>query len=281
MGEPAVVRAAGCDPRDRCTGYGRTTFSRYLYRRLSSQHDRVGFLDGDMGQAILGPPTTMTLVMSGATDGSWPPDGPRFHTFVGSISPVGHMLETVVGAQRLVKRGREKGATAIVYDTTGLVVQDRGGGALERALVGFLMPEVVIGLQRGSELEHLLVPFRCSRRTRAIDQPVSAAVQRRDAATRRTHRAEQYRRAFDQSRRLELDWRGRAVILAPTFTHHRLVALEDVSGFVFGLGIVTGEEADRQVVELYTPVESTDGMDTLHVGDVAVDPHTFCDERLR
>ncbi len=259
---------------------GKTTFARYLYHRQSSHHDKMGFLDGDMGQATLGPPTTMTLALSGSTDGSWPPDGSRYHAFVGNISPSGHMLDTVVGAHRLVQRGRQAGATAIVYDTTGLVAQDRGGGALKNALVDLLRPEVVIGLQRGNELEHLLVPLRCSCRTRAADLPVAQTVQRRDSAARRAHRARQFRRAFEGSRRLEVDWRGLAVIPAPSFTRHRLVALEDADGFVLGMGIVTDRHPDRQAIELYTPVASVDGVDALHVGDVAVDPDTFRDERV-
>ena len=259
---------------------GKTTFARYLYKRLMEHHQRVGFLDGDMGQATLGPPTTMTLALAGAPEESWPPCGPRFRTFVGSVSPRGHMLATVVGAHRLVQRATENGATAIVYDTTGLVAAEQGGGALKLALGDLLEPGVVIGLQRGTELEHLLVPLRCSGRTRAVDRSVTLAVQRRDVATRRAYRAEQFRRAFEGSGRMEVDWSGRAVVPGPSFARHRLVALEDAQGFVLGLGIVTGRDSHRQAVELYTPVPSLDGVDTLHLGDVTLDPETFCDQPL-
>ncbi len=233
-----------------------------------------------MGQATLGPPTTMTLAVSDPNSASFPPEGCRLSTFVGDISPAGHMLPTVVGAHRLVKRGLERGASAIVMDTTGLVAPAQGGGALKRALVDLLRPEVVIGLQRGSELEHLLVPLRRSQRTRVVDRPVAEAVQRRDIAARRAHRAEQYRRVFEKARPLEVDWGGLAVIPCPLFTQHRLVAFEDSDGFVLGLGIVTGCARERQVVELHTPLGSLEGVDTLHVGDVTVDPDSFGDERV-
>ena len=259
---------------------GKTTFARYLYGQLMEHHQQVGFLDGDMGQATLGPPTTMTLAMARTPSESWPPQGHRFRTFVGNISPRGHMLPTVVGAHKLVQRGSEKGATAIIYDTTGLVAAEHGGGALKRALVDLLQPDVVIGLQRGSELEHLLVPLRCSRCTRAVDRSVSGAVQRRDVAARRAHRAEQFRHAFEGGRRMEIDWSGRAVIPGPSFAHHQLVALEDARGFVLGLAIVTGRDSGRQTVELHTPVASLDGVDTVHLGDVTLDPETFRDEPL-
>lgn len=259
---------------------GKTTFAQYLYRRLRACHEGLAFVDGDMGQATLGPPTTMTLALADSPDPGWPPDGPRFHIFVGDISPGGHMLATVVGAHKLVQRARQQGASAIVCDTTGLVAPEQGGGALKMALVDLLTPEVVIGLQRRSELEHLLVPLRCSRRTRVVDRPVARAVKRRDVAARRAHRARQFHRTFEGSRRMAVEWRGLAVIPAPSFTRHRLVAMEDAAGFVIGLGIVMGCELDGQRVELLTPVTSLDGVDALHVGDVVVDPETFHDERL-
>jgi polynucleotide 5'-kinase involved in rRNA processing len=40
---------------------GKSTFSRYLFKRLCEIAPRVGYLDGDPGQSTLGPPGTMTL----------------------------------------------------------------------------------------------------------------------------------------------------------------------------------------------------------------------------
>lgn len=262
------------------TDTGKTTFARYLYRRLSAHHERLAFVDGDMGQATLGPPTTMSVAVCQGDDAGFPPAGRHYRVFVGDISPTGHMLPTVVGAGRLVEKARDEGATAIVVDTTGLVAAKQGGGALKRALVDLLRPEVVVGLQRASELEHLLVPLRCSRRTRVIDREVAGAVRRRDMSTRRAHRAERYRRTFGGAWPLTFRWPGRAVIPRPSFTEHRLVALEDRDGFVLQLGIVTDRDLDGSTVTLLTPLRSLDDVDTLHVGDVTVHPETFEDRRL-
>lgn len=259
---------------------GKTTFARYLYHRLTYHHERLAFVDGDMGQAALGPPTTMTLALGRGGEECFPPSGPRFRAFVGDVTPGGHMLPTVVGAHRLVRKAREAGATAIVFDTTGLVASSRGGGALKRALVDLLEAQVVVGLQRGTELEHLLVPLRRTRRTRVVDRPVAEAVKRRDMATRQTHRAVQYRRTFDGCQVLEVEWPRYAVIPSPSFTRHRLVALEDDKGYVLGLGIVVGRERSRDAIRLLTPLASLEDADTLHVGDLLVDPETFRDERV-
>jgi polynucleotide 5'-hydroxyl-kinase GRC3/NOL9 len=262
------------------TDTGKTTLARYLYQRLGAHHERLAFVDGDMGQATLGPPTTMTLALSRLNDDSFPPAGPCFHVFVGDISPGGHMLPTVVGAHKLVEKARESGVTAIVFDTTGLVDLLHGGGELKRALVDLLHPEIVVALQRGSELEHLLVPLRRGHRTRVIDRQVVGAVQRRDVAARQNHRAEQFRRTFEAAASLVINWLDLAVIPYPSFSQHRLVALEDGDGFALALGIVTGLDRSRHTVELYTPLTSLQHVDALRIGDLAVDPQTFRDTRL-
>jgi polynucleotide 5'-hydroxyl-kinase GRC3/NOL9 len=259
---------------------GKTTFARYLYRRLCVHRECVAFVDGDMGQATLGPPTTMTLALRRPNCDSFPPAGPRFRAFIGDISPTRHLLQTVVAAHKLVEKARDEGAEAIVFDTTGLVTSSQGGGALKRALVDLLGPEVVVAIQRGTELEHLLVPLRQGHRPRVINRSVVGAVQRRGIAARRKHRAEQFRRAFRKAGTLEVSWLSVPVIPFPLFTQHRLVALEDEDGFVLALGIVTGLERDRQVVELHTPLTSLAQVYALRVGDLAVDPQTFRDTRL-
>jgi polynucleotide 5'-hydroxyl-kinase GRC3/NOL9 len=262
------------------TDTGKTTLARYLYGRLLEAHDRVAFVDGDMGQVTLGPPTTMTAGVSEAGEVAFPPGGPHRQVFAGDISPTGHMLPTVVGARRLVDWARGEGATAAVFDTTGLVQAARGGGALKMALMDLLRPDLVVGLQRGSELEHLLVPLRRSRRTRAVDREVASAVRSRGREERRRHRTTRYREAFAEARCLEVRWSDYAVIPAPSFSKHRLVALEDREGFVLDLAIVVGAHRESGTVELLTTCDSLEGVDTLRIGDVAVNPRTYEDRRL-
>jgi polynucleotide 5'-hydroxyl-kinase GRC3/NOL9 len=259
---------------------GKSTFARYLYCRLCTLHERVAFIDGDVGQATLGPPTTMTLALGEPGDDGFPPAGPRFRTFVGDVSPRRHMLSTLVGAHRLVRRAREAGVTAILFDTTGLVNPAHGGGALKRAKVELLRPTVVVGIQRGSELEHLLVPLRRSRRTRVIDLPASRVAHRREVPIRQEHRAARFCRYFEGAHTLEIAWQRLAVFPAPAFIMHRLVALEDCEGFALALGIVTASDPARNLVTLSTPLASLTGVDAIRLGDLALDPHTFRESRL-
>jgi len=63
-------------------------------------------------------------------------------------------------------------------------------------------------------------------------------------------------------------------------TQHRLVATEDADGFVLAMGIVMDVDQDLHVVHVQTRLTSLEQVETLHVGDLSVDPHTFRDSRL-
>jgi polynucleotide 5'-hydroxyl-kinase GRC3/NOL9 len=238
----------------------------------------VAYLDGDPGQSTLGPPTTMTLALG--TDGaSFPPAGQAWRWFVGAVSPRGHMLPLLAGAARLIQAAYDAGTEVVVYDTTGMINPEHGGMALKLAKVDLLRPAAVFAIQRGYEIESLLVALRRSRRVRVIDLRSCPAVQRRDVPARQKHRAAQFARYFAGARSLTVDWGQLAVLPSFHFAVDRLLALEDVDGFALGLGIVKAFAPGKREAVLYTPLPSLDGVDALRIGDVLVDPRTFQDRR--
>ena len=262
---------------------GKSTFARYLYRRLCAASRRVAFLDGDPGQSALGPPATMTLAMGREGEDAWPPSGKIWRRFVGAVSPVRHMLPVVVGAARLVQAAQDSAAGAgteiVVYDTTGLVNPVQGGPALKLAKVDLLRPTVVFGIQRDRELEPVLGPLRHSR-VRVVELRPSLAVQPRDLLTRQAHRASQFARAFAAARPVRIDWKKLAVSPSPRFVFNQLLALEDAEGFTLGLGIVISSDPALGQVRLLTALDSLTHVHALRLGDVLVDPKTFRDQPL-
>jgi polynucleotide 5'-hydroxyl-kinase GRC3/NOL9 len=259
---------------------GKTTFAQYLYRRLCAAKQRVAYLDGDPGQSTLGPATTMTLSMGRTGDEAFPPQGQTWRHFLGAISPRGHMLPLLVGAGRLTSATYEAGAETVVYDTCGLVDPACGGLALKLAKVDLLRPAAIFALQRGRELEPLLLPLRRSNRVRVIDLRPVRDVRRRDVPARQAYRAAQFARYFATGKPLAVDWGRLAVFRSQSLMPHRLVALEDVDGFALGLGIVLDNDVQARHAVLYTPLASLAGVDALRLGDVIVDPQTFRDQRI-
>jgi polynucleotide 5'-hydroxyl-kinase GRC3/NOL9 len=259
---------------------GKSTFAHHLYQQLGREPRRVAFLDGDPGQSTLGPPTTITLAMGQPRHAAFPPAGPRWRHFVQAISPRGHMLPLIVGAARLIQAAQNADAEFIVYDTTGFVDMAQGGLNLKLAKIELLRPSAVFAIQRDQELEPLLAILCRSHHTRLIELNPSAAIVPRDVPARQAHRASQFGRYFASTRTLVVDWSQLAVLPAPRFAFHQLVALQDAEGFALGLGIVQAADMKSRQVTILTTLTSLAGVESLRLGDLTLDPKTFRDQPL-
>jgi polynucleotide 5'-kinase involved in rRNA processing len=138
----------------------------------------------------------------------------------------------------------------------------------------------VFAIQRDQVLEPLLAILRRSRHTRLFELRPSAAVAPRAAPARQAHRAAQFARYFASTRALTLDWSRLAVLPAPRFALHQLVALEDAEGFALGLGIVQTADMKSRQVMLLTPFAELGRVEALRLGDLVLDPKTFRDQLL-
>ena len=164
---------------------GKSTLAAHLYQDLCRGGRRAAYLDADMGQSILGLPTTLNLALAHEPgDPCFPPQGARAAYFVGAVTPRGHMLPTVIGTHRLQQKAIELGAEVIVVDTTGLVDRSQGGKALKQWKIELLAPGMVIALQRASELDPILWPLRRDRRVRCVELSVSPCVVARSREAR-------------------------------------------------------------------------------------------------
>ncbi len=246
---------------------GKSTLARYLFVELCRRGRRAAYLDCDVGQSSLGLPTTMNVALAApGGEPCFPPTGPAASFFVGSATPRGHMLPTVVGAHKLQQRAREWEAEVIVVDTTGLVDAWQGGGALKQWKIALLEPETVIGLQRQRELEHILGPLRRDRRVRAIELPVSARVVARRREERTAYRRERLRRYFAPARRLKVPLRQIAAFNIENLAPYRLLAFEDGDGFVMALGVAVAHERATRTVTVLTPLADTGAVNAVRFG---------------
>ena len=258
---------------------GKSTFARYLYRKFSAGGHSTAFIDGDPGQSFLGPPTTETLIVGKAGDPVFSPGAPRWRKFVGSTSPSGHLLPTVVGAKRLCEHAQLAGARVIIYDTSGLVDPRLGGLALKHAKIDLLQPSRVYAIQWENELEPLLSMLRRSQRCELVQLVPSVAVVSRSMERRQRYRTEQFAEYFREAVLQKIKWTKYGIYPVPRFALERLVALEDEAGFTLRLGIVVEIDHDRREVTLLAPSADWGSVKVLNIGDVLVDPHTFQDRR--
>jgi len=256
------------------TDSGKSTLARYLFRRLCEHHQRVAFLDCDIGQSILGLPTTMNLGLTTTGKADFPP---RDHTaafFVGATSPRGHMLPVVIGAHKLQERALALGAEVIVVDTTGLVGREAGGGALKQWKIELLEPTAVIGLARGRELNHILRPLQHDRRLRVYQLPVSPRVNARERETRFAYRQERFRAYFARAVTQVVSLAGLAVYNPRAAALGRLVAFQDTEGFLLDLGITEWHDSGGQTLTVKTPLEDVSRVASIRFGTTRLDPRS-------
>lgn len=262
------------------TNTGKSTLARYLYGRLGAAGRRVAYVDGDPGQSTLGPPTTLSMGMGDGGDDAFPPGGETVRWFVGSVSPRGHMLPLLAGADRLVGAAQAAGADVVLYDSSGLVDPAQGGAALKRALVDVLQPAAVIAIQKEEELETLLLPWRRLPSLRLIELSPAPAVRHRDAADRQAYRARRFAAYFDEARALTLEPPRYAVLPRLHFRQNQVLALRDAEGLTRALAIVREDKKEEQQLTVLTPLASAGDITTLELGDLLLDPETFRDAPL-
>lgn len=181
---------------------GKSFFSTYIANMLVGQNLRVAVVDGDAGQSDVGPPTTLGVVVVERPVVFLQEVQPHAAYFIGSMSPAGHILEFMVGIKRMVERGLEK-ADVTVVNTAGWTAGGPGR-ALRLYEMELLNPDIIVALQRGKELEHLL---KCMDQTKVRRISVSKQVRPRSRSDRTFLRELALARYFEGAGRLALDLR--------------------------------------------------------------------------
>jgi polynucleotide 5'-hydroxyl-kinase GRC3/NOL9 len=181
---------------------GKSFFSTYIANMLVRKNLRVAVVDGDAGQSDVGPPTTLGVVVV-EKPVVFLHDIPSYSAyFIGSMSPAGHIFEFMVGIKRMVERGLENADIAVV-NTAGWT-SGGPGRALRLYEMELLKPDIIVALQRGKELEHIL---KCTDQSKVRRIQVSKHVRHRSRSDRTFLRELALARYFDGAGRLILDLR--------------------------------------------------------------------------
>ncbi|MFZ2956728.1 MAG: Clp1/GlmU family protein [Candidatus Ozemobacteraceae bacterium] len=133
---------------------GKTFFSTYLANRLMDSLKRTAILDCDTGQSDIGPPGTFGMLVMKEPTVFLSEVTPTYLYMLGAHSPGLHFLPALTGLDAMLVKARNE-ADVLVIDTTGWVQGD-GGRAIKKAKLDIARPDIVILMQRGNELEHLV-----------------------------------------------------------------------------------------------------------------------------
>ncbi len=215
---------------------GKTTWARGAAQALAHAGRLVAVVDCDLGQSEIGPPATVGVALA-APHSEWSAlrDLPPLAAyFVGSTSPARHALDVCVGAIQMVRVAKKRRPDLVLIDTDGLV----GGSnarTFKRRLAELLLPQVIVALARGPELDPLLTAFRGMDAPDVWRVPVAAEVGRKTTAARATRRAARFLSALDDSRSVTVSlddvallgtWLGTGAPLAHHLLHFLGQSLE-------------------------------------------------------
>jgi len=172
---------------------GKTFLSTFLSNRLLEAGRRVAVVDSDVGQSSIGPPATIGACRLARPLASLLDAEMDVGYFVGSTTPVGHLLPMVVGVRRLVSKVAE-GSDVVLIDTTGMI-----HGGVARALKLYkadaVRPTLTILLERSGELEWLARQLKAMG-LEARRLPASPWVKPRDRVDRRMLRERAFQAHF-------------------------------------------------------------------------------------
>lgn len=131
------------------TDAGKTSFTTILSNLSLTKGSRPAVVDGDMGQANIGPPGFISLGFP-ETFVYWNTEIPPFKMrFVGEIKPHGAMGLAISYMSELVEDALRKSATPVIVDTDGWI-SDARAIEYKYQLIDTLRPDVVVVI--GEEL---------------------------------------------------------------------------------------------------------------------------------
>lgn len=253
---------------------GKTTFGLELVQRAATAGLAAAFVDADIGQSTVGPPTTIGLKL--CSDGGEVTrasvKAADAMAFVGSITPPGYLLPLVAGTAKMVAQARTSGSRLIVVDSTGYV-SGIGGQLLKFHKADGIQPDVVIGFCRGGELEPVLGHARRFTSAEVMELEVPAEVMPRTADERTTYRERQFAAYFAHG---SSRWKIKPSVFMPALPPEfdlalldgLVVGLDDGSGNCLGIGVLEyGEPTD--ILRMVSPV--TSGVKGLRLGSIKID----------
>ncbi len=181
---------------------GKTFFSTYLANRLNESLEKVAILDCDSGQSDIGAPGTFGMLVLAEPTIFLTDLEPTHMYMIGAHSPGLHFTPALTGVIEMLRKAKKE-ADALIIDTTGWVQGD-GGRAIKKAKLDMVQPDMVVLMQKGTELEHLVKHLSGEKIVRLPVSKKAAATSQMD---RKALREMVSRRYFNNSKVFEIPFK--------------------------------------------------------------------------
>lgn len=177
---------------------GKTTLAFRIVNFFLSQGKKVAWVDADLGQSTVGPPTTVGLGFPSNFSLEERLFTPYFH-FVGDISPRNRITSTAVFTHNLVERAHAR-TEVVLVDTCGFF-QGEAALYLKTLQLRLTQPELVIGIGKKEEFS----VFKKMGVSQLLELPPAAEISPKKAIERRSYREHLFSVYFSRAQNLVLD----------------------------------------------------------------------------
>lgn len=177
---------------------GKSTLCAYLANTCRDHKVPTSIIDGDVGQADIGPPTTISSSTVYKPIFALQELRPERSYFIGDTSPSSVPDKLVQSIVRL-KREPAKRNEISILNTDGWVRGDEAVGH-KLQLLNSLRPDLVLGLSLGHELDSILESQQCL----TLRLEASSFARTRTREERKKAREEGYRRFLQNPKNLDL-----------------------------------------------------------------------------
>ncbi len=259
---------------------GKTSLVQALAKHAASSRP-VAVIDADIGQSHIGPPTTVGWALVDHADINFSQLAASGISFVGDVTPVGHLLQLTAAIAQCVRQATEA-AEIIIIDTPGLI---SGGAAtaLWWTVQRILQPELILAVQRSDELSDILSGLRSlDLKLELIKSPPQ--IPTKSPQNRRAYRQSQFDKYFRDPCLYSIRLSDIAVQAGPAPRRggagwnsnrsglvHRLVALRDAKGTDIAVGVIADWQADKDIVVVRAPQLDVRQIRCLVIADYSVE----------
>jgi polynucleotide 5'-kinase involved in rRNA processing len=249
---------------------GKTTLVEGIAGMLSMK-TCIGIVDLDMGQSHIGMPTTIAWGKIKKGFKNWQGIQVEDFYFTGTLSPVGNLVPTVVGAKLITDRA-VLSCQRVIVDTTGMIAEP-AGRILKQFKIDLLCPDLIIALEHSGELGHILNAFKSLRLPKVHRIPVPPQVESKSIAVRSRFRSERFRSYFTGAPVMEIPLNSVGIRftreparLSTVEMKNRIVSLRDKKNNDISLGFIKRIDLKEKKFLIQSPMRRNFKFSTVVIG---------------
>ena len=252
--KPAVVMVVGK------ADSGKTSFCTYLVNSLVSSNYQVAVLDGDLGQADVGPPCTVAYAFVTKPLMELYDLKAQNAYFVGATSPSAAVNKAIEGMALMKAEISGMIADYVIVNTDGWV-EGEDAAKYKLQLADVIKPNLIVCIQQETELDPLLVTLK---KYEVMTAESSLAVKQRSMEKRKNLRELSYAKYLKDAKakafplnRLTIE--EKTALPARKKGEHRglLLGFYDAHQRFLGIGVLREVDSARKTLKVLTSVSAT------------------------